>query len=234
MLRSSVTSYYDADGLGSVTSLSNSTGGLAQTYAYDSFGKETSSSGSLTNPFQYTARELDPETNLYEYRARYFDPSVGRFINEDPTRFEDDVNLFSYVGNDSVNLKDPLGLYKIDASCDCPSKDKLKKAEGSALGNLTFLTNTRMTACMRKKITNGTVKCARGKCENSDPKTGWAGLSLPKFGNTTQICVTAIGASDDFLACTIIHEFAHKCSIKSEGSIENVEHQVPWCAATVN
>ena len=48
MLRSGATSYYHADGLGSVTSLSNSAGSLAQTYAYDSFGKQTSSSGSLT------------------------------------------------------------------------------------------------------------------------------------------------------------------------------------------
>src|SRR5439155_8961647 len=62
MLRSATTSYYHADGLGSVTSLSNSAGSLAQTYGYDSFGKQTSSSGSLTNPFHYTGRELDSET----------------------------------------------------------------------------------------------------------------------------------------------------------------------------
>lgn len=43
MLRSSTTSFYQADGLGSVTSLSNSTGSLAQTYTFDSFGKPQSS-----------------------------------------------------------------------------------------------------------------------------------------------------------------------------------------------
>src|SRR5712664_3706336 len=69
MLRSSATSYYHADGLGSVTSLSNSAGALAQTYGYDSFGKQTSSSGSLVNPFRYAARESDTETGLYYYRA---------------------------------------------------------------------------------------------------------------------------------------------------------------------
>src|SRR6267378_7704667 len=61
VLRSSVTSYYHADGLGSVTSLSNAAGALAQTYTFDSFGKQTASSGSLTNTFQYTARESDTE-----------------------------------------------------------------------------------------------------------------------------------------------------------------------------
>jgi hypothetical protein len=76
MLRSAATSYYDADGLGSITSLSSSAGSVAQTYGYDSFGRQTSSFGSLTNPFQFTSREFDSETNLYYYRARYCDPST--------------------------------------------------------------------------------------------------------------------------------------------------------------
>lgn len=43
MLRSSTTSYYAADGLGSITSLSNSSGANAATYAYDSFGNVATS-----------------------------------------------------------------------------------------------------------------------------------------------------------------------------------------------
>jgi len=39
---------------------------------YDSFGKQVSSSGSLTNPFQYAARDFDAETNLYYYRNPYY------------------------------------------------------------------------------------------------------------------------------------------------------------------
>jgi len=76
MLRSGATSYFHADGLGSVTSLSNAAGSIANTYTYDSFGKLTASTGSLVNPFQYTARESDTETGLYYYRARYYDQST--------------------------------------------------------------------------------------------------------------------------------------------------------------
>ena len=79
MLRSATTSYYETDGVGTVTSLTNAAGALAQTYAFDSFGKQTASSGSLTNPFQFTAREFDSEIGLYFYRARYLDFSSGRF-----------------------------------------------------------------------------------------------------------------------------------------------------------
>jgi RHS repeat-associated protein len=110
MLRSATTSYYHADGLGSITSLSSSVGSLAQTYGYDSFGKQTSSSGALVNPFQYTARESDSETHVYYYRARYYDPSVGGFLSEDPIRFSAGVNFYKYVMSSPINLSDPLGL----------------------------------------------------------------------------------------------------------------------------
>jgi hypothetical protein len=42
--------YYEADGLGSITSLTNGVGTVAQSYTYDSFGKTTHSTGSLANP----------------------------------------------------------------------------------------------------------------------------------------------------------------------------------------
>jgi RHS repeat-associated protein len=46
--------------------------------SYDSFGNLTASTGSLVNPFRYTARESDTETGLYYYRARYYDPTIQR------------------------------------------------------------------------------------------------------------------------------------------------------------
>jgi RHS repeat-associated protein len=118
MLRSGATSYYQADGLGSITALSNAAGALAQTYTYDSFGKLTASSGSLTNPFQYTGREFDTETGLYFYRARYFDPGTGRFLGEDPIGFRGGLNLYRYVKNEPTRYVDPSGtaLTSVDAA----------------------------------------------------------------------------------------------------------------------
>jgi RHS repeat-associated protein len=110
MLRGGVTSFYNPDALGSITSLSNSAGALAQTYTFDSFGKLTGSSGSLTNPFQYVSRELDTESSLYYMRARYFDPTTGRFLSEDPIGFNGGNNFYSYVDNDPADQSDPFGL----------------------------------------------------------------------------------------------------------------------------
>jgi RHS repeat-associated protein len=62
------------------------------------------------NPFRYTAREFDTETSLYSYRARYYDSQTGRFISEDPVRFEGGYNFYAYVFNNPANLNDPFGL----------------------------------------------------------------------------------------------------------------------------
>jgi RHS repeat-associated protein len=111
MQRGTTTSYYEQDGLGSVTSLTNAAGALAQTYTYDSFGNQTASSGSLTNFFRYTGREFDTETGLYYFRARYFDPTTGRFLSEDPIGFDGDgTDFYAYVENDPTTSIDPFGL----------------------------------------------------------------------------------------------------------------------------
>ena len=110
MLRSGTTSYYQSDVLSTITSLSNAAGALANTYTYDSYGKLTTSTGNITNPLQYTGREFDPETGIYYYRARYYDQSVGRFISEDPIRFQGGSDFYDYTLNSPVNWIDPFGL----------------------------------------------------------------------------------------------------------------------------
>ena len=117
-VRAQTTSYYERDGINSVTSLSNGAGALANTYIYDTFGNLTASLGSITNPFRYTGREFDPETGIYEYRHRYYDTLAGRFISEDPVQFGGGVNFFAYVLNGPTNFIDPLGL---DAVTDDPN-----------------------------------------------------------------------------------------------------------------
>jgi len=111
MLRSGVSSFYQADGLGSVTSLTDSAGAIAAIYTYDSFGNLAASTGSVVNPFRYTAREWDSETGLHYYRARYYGQGIGRFASEDPLGFAGDTaNFYAYVVNSPANLIDPLGL----------------------------------------------------------------------------------------------------------------------------
>ena len=113
MQRGGAAYYYNADGLGSITSLTNAAGVVKQSYVYDNFGATTAST-SLVNPYQYTSREYDSETGLYYYRARYYDPQIGRFISGDPLGFAGSgTNFHAYVGNNPVNSIDPLGQTKV-------------------------------------------------------------------------------------------------------------------------
>src|SRR6185437_7378174 len=106
--------FYEQDGLGSITSLTNSTGALAQTYTYDSFGNTTNSSGTVANPFRYTGRDFDSETGLNYFRARYLSPTTGRFLSEDAARFAGGTTFYEYTGNNPVVFIDWSGNCPVD------------------------------------------------------------------------------------------------------------------------
>src|SRR5437867_9937580 len=93
--------------------MNNPEGGVVS-YTYDSFGNLTASTGTVTNPFRYTAREFDTETGIYYYRARYYLQGVGRFASEDPMASDGGKDFYPYVGNNPMNWIDPTGLSKRD------------------------------------------------------------------------------------------------------------------------
>jgi len=107
---SGVTESYLTDALGSIVALANAAGTtLPTTYAYSPFGATQQSGTTSPNPFQFTGRENDP-TGLYYLRARYYNPTWSRFISEDPIGLSGGGNLYAYVGNNPVSLRDSLGL----------------------------------------------------------------------------------------------------------------------------
>ncbi|MBI5748482.1 MAG: hypothetical protein HZA00_05095 [Nitrospinae bacterium] len=58
------TYYYHADGLGSITALTDAKGKVAQRYEYDSFGNMKRHGHKVKQPYTYTGREWDKETKL--------------------------------------------------------------------------------------------------------------------------------------------------------------------------
>jgi RHS repeat-associated protein len=64
------------------------------------------------DPCEAACGGADPTGARKYYRARYHDPHLGRFINEDPIRFESGVNFYSYVAGNPVLFTDPLGFVR--------------------------------------------------------------------------------------------------------------------------
>ena len=70
MTRGGVDYFYHTDHQGSVQQLTDATGTVVNSYEYDSYGKLISSFETVSQPYGYTAREQDVESDLYYYRAR--------------------------------------------------------------------------------------------------------------------------------------------------------------------
>ena len=103
---------FHGDLLQSVLGVSDHNGAILENTRYAPFGaaRTPPSTGTSPNPLRYTGRERDPDTGLYYYRARYYDPALGRFLSEDPLRFDSgDPNFYAYVGNNPLNGSDPTG-----------------------------------------------------------------------------------------------------------------------------
>ena len=98
--------YYHTNHQGSVMAMTDNAGNVTESMSYDEYGNGTPSTG---EQFGYTGRRFDPETGLYYYRARYYAPQLGRFLQVDPVGYENDLDLYAYVGNDPLNHSDATG-----------------------------------------------------------------------------------------------------------------------------
>jgi len=105
------TYYYHYDRLGSVRFMSDESGNVVSEYVYDGWGNLVSSSGSVSQPYEFVGREgyyREGELGLYLLGQRWYDSNVGRFISRE--LFLLYGHPYIYCENNPVNYIDPYGL----------------------------------------------------------------------------------------------------------------------------
>ena len=101
------------DGNGNVMGLLDSTtANWVARYEYGPFGELIRASGPMAkaNPFRFSTKYQDDETDLLYYGYRYYGPSTGRWLSRDRQGEQGGLNLYGFVKNCPVSLIDVLGL----------------------------------------------------------------------------------------------------------------------------
>ena len=111
------TYFYLKDSLGSVHALVNTNGAVVEQYKYTAWGEVTvlSSNGSVLtsstydNRVTWMGREISWNTGLMFFRSRYYLPAGGRWLSKDRIGISGGENLYEFVQNCPVMLRDPSG-----------------------------------------------------------------------------------------------------------------------------
>jgi len=103
--------FFSRDHLGSTHELTDGAGVVHARYDYDPYGVRIKLSGDLEADFGFTGYYGSSQySDLAFAPLRIYSANLGRWIGRDPIGERGGMNLYAYVGNNSMNYTDSLGL----------------------------------------------------------------------------------------------------------------------------
>jgi RHS repeat-associated protein len=157
-------------------------------HEYGPFGEVIRATGPMAkaNPFRFSTKYQDDETDLLYYGYRYYNASTGRWLSRDPVgeeaffqiyttswtwrerqraRIETLKPAYSFLANDSIDSIDAFGLLRFDPKCSPSDIEKMKKelkdrCQKAKAGNC--------YRCLDQKYQNSMQKM----CDEIDKNTG--------------------------------------------------------------
>jgi RHS repeat-associated protein len=100
------------DGNGNVAALINAADGtITANYEYGAFGEPIRMTGAMAknNPFRFSTKYDDDESDLLYYGYRYYKPSTGTWPNKDPLEEKGGMDLYGFCENNPITLIDRDG-----------------------------------------------------------------------------------------------------------------------------
>jgi len=169
--------YHDRDHLTSIREITNASGTLQGRLEYDPFGSATVVTGASVAGLGFGGLRLSDFSGLHLALYRAYDSRLGRWISEDPIGIKGGINLYAYVGNESVNGIDPSGLVKMPiggGKSDCDYYKKKCDDSGAcgpkdeyackAFQCCRDFSDTLVNRCVRRCLVMMDQVCDKGVC----------------------------------------------------------------------
>jgi len=118
----------------------------------------------IGNSIGYQGREWDKESGLWNFRNRMYSPQLGRFLQRDPSGYQDGINLYAFERNNPLRYLDAMGL----------SAEKNSQSNNSADPNYAIGLTT--------AIGSNTAKAIYKNLDANKLNTLWDNAAYSKYG----------------------------------------------------